>query len=293
MREAAEECSTGAGMFQIVTPRGAIRIAPDMDVRPVAYETISAASGSWNHAVAFCLPQDTCGMAGRTVVTELGPDLDACRSADEGALLFDLGLGAQQVDACVRASEPDLISALRAGAGRPLFEPGNPLLQALIAFSPNRVFICRFGRIEVFQPIPPPGGQSPDGPHTHVLPRLLAHRRTHAATNPIPDGWVPCMHLYPAHPLKCTAGRPRDFDRASHDAFQALLDRFGPPQIIDVKRQATTAMRNAVAPESFSMPAAREQRTALRVWLRQMSALEPDDPVVAKWRQAFDNARDD
>ena len=46
------------------------------------------------------------------------------------------------------------------------------------------------GRVEVFQPIPSPDGKSPEGPHTHVLPRLLAHGRLNAATVPVPDGWL-------------------------------------------------------------------------------------------------------
>ena len=53
----------------------------------------------------------------------------------------------------------------------------------ILAANPHRVFISRLGRIEVYQPIPPPSGKSPEGPHTHVLPRLLQSRRTHPATD--------------------------------------------------------------------------------------------------------------
>ena len=61
----------------------------------------------------------------------------------------------------------------------------------ILAANPHRVFISRLGRIEVYQPIPPPSGKSPEGPHTHVLPRLLKSGRTHPATEPVPEGWFP------------------------------------------------------------------------------------------------------
>jgi hypothetical protein len=71
--------------------------------------------------------------------------------------------------------------------------------------------VSHIGRAEVFQPIPPPGARSPDRPHTHVLPKLLARGRTHAATEPLPEGWIPSAHLYPAHPLRDQFGRKHAF----------------------------------------------------------------------------------
>ena len=113
----------------------------------------------------------------------------------------------------------------------------------ILATNPHRVFLSRLGRIEVFQPIPPPDGKSPDGPHTHVLPGLLRHRRTHAATEPIPDGLVPCAHVYPAHPAKDGMGQPRPFDRARHDAFQAILRSYGDPKFLALKQQVIERRR--------------------------------------------------
>ena len=84
----------------------------------------------------------------------------------------------------------------------------------LLETNPHRVFISRIGRIEVYQPIPPPSGKSPDGPHTHVLPKLLKSGRTHAATEPIPEGWIPCAHLYPQHPARDAGGADRSTPRA-------------------------------------------------------------------------------
>jgi hypothetical protein len=224
------------GRLGMATRRGAVALTPLPGLRPVAYET--AIGSGWNHAVALCLPEVNCAMSGRTVVTELGPDAAAARAEDRDGVLFDLGLGLRAVDACVRASDPDAIACLRAGAGRPLFEAGNPIGPRLVVMSPHRVFLSRIGRVEVYAPIPPAGGTSPEGPHTHVLPKLLRAGRTHAATTPIPEGFVPCAALHPAHPYKDGLGQRIPFDRARHDAFQALLTVWGDPDLVAVKRAA-------------------------------------------------------
>ena len=115
-------------------------------------------------------------------------------------------------------------------------------MSVILATSPHRVFISRLGRIEVCQPIPPHDGRSPQGPHTHVLVDLLKHRRTHAATEPIPDGFVPCAHVYPPHPAKDALGEPRPFDAARHDAFQEMLRTFGDPDQIALKQRVMAAV---------------------------------------------------
>jgi hypothetical protein len=121
-------------------------------------------------------------------------------------------LGASQVDACVGLADPQVIAELLSYFGRPLFEPGNPAMRVILATSPLGVSISRLGRIEVFQPIPPADGKNPKGPHTHVLPKLLQHRRTHSATDPVSEGFVPCAHLYPRPSRQGALGRVRPFD---------------------------------------------------------------------------------
>ena len=49
---------------------------------------------------------------------------------------------------------------------------------------------------EVHQPIPPQGGHSPEGPHTHLLPKLLAERRVHPPGSPLPVGLYCGLSLY-------------------------------------------------------------------------------------------------
>ena len=137
--------------------------------------------------------------------------------------------------------------------------------------NPHRVFISRIGRIEVYQPIPPASGKSPDGPHTHVLPKLLKSGRTHAATEPIPEGWIPCAHLYPAHPVR-DGTRPESFDAASHESFQRMIERFGLPDGVAIKRRVMDAIKADEPPSDLAIAHDRHGRTNVRIALRQLKA---------------------
>lgn len=272
----------------VVTARGGIRLLAHPDLRPVAFETIS--TQAWSQRVAFCLPQAASAMNRRKVLTELGPDNEALRAQDRSAVLFDLGLGVLQVDCCIRIADRALAEDLRAHAGRSLFEPGNPAMGLILAHGPNRVFTTRAGRAEIYQAIPPPGGKAPEGPHTHVLPRLLAHGRTHAATEPIPRGLVSCAHLYPAHPLRDGYGRARPFDAARYGAFQRLLSRYGDAEHVRLKRNVIKAVNAGATPQAIAMPADRFAQASIRIALRQLKASEGTSSNLATWFAVHDNA---
>jgi hypothetical protein len=274
--------------LQVVTARGALRISSTQALRAFAYEQPGHASNSWSHVLTLCLPAAQATMHRRTVVTECGPDHEALRPQDRAAVLFDLGLGTEQVDVCVRTADPEVLAQLRAGCGRSLFTPGNALGPALPRLSPHRVFVCRFARLEVYQRIPAPNEAPPEGPHTHVLPDLLRHQRTHPATAPIPDGWVPALSLYPANPVYDALGHPRPFDRAAHDAFQTLLHDFGDPTLVRLKEAVTAAVRADQAPDQFPLPTSRAERTLVRVALRQLAYTDGHRPILPAWRLAFD-----
>ncbi|WP_375412156.1 DUF6925 family protein [uncultured Bradyrhizobium sp.] len=265
-----------------VTARGGIAIDLFDDCRPFAFETITKTS--WSQKVAFCLPIDSCAMNGRAVLTELGPDREALKPQHRESILFDLGLGALQADLCVRIDDYDMVTRLRRHCGRSLFAPANPAMGLLLETNPHRVFISRIGRIEVYQAIPPATGKSPDGPHTHVLPKLLKSRRTHAATEPIPDGWIPCAHLYPRHPV-----RDGSFDAASHDSFQRAVERFGLPEYLAVKRQVADAIRFGEPPWSRAVAQDRHSRANVRIALRQLEAAGMAPPVLQLWIAEFDH----
>jgi hypothetical protein len=160
--------------------RGSLRI------RDLQEASIFAFAGEDGRAreIAFCSPRRR---AGRSVVTSLSDTV------------FDLGIGAPHVDMLVRVPAEDgaTLRALRAGLGRPLLEPGNPAGPAIAQASPTRIFVSALATIEVHQPIPPPGGRSPEGPHTHLLPRYLQEGCPHRPGSPLPAGLYCGLTLYP------------------------------------------------------------------------------------------------
>jgi hypothetical protein len=249
-----------------VTERGAVAIEAHERLRPFASESITRQS--WSQRVALCLPVELCAMNRRDVLTELGADSGALREQDRAGVLFDIGLDALQADLCVRTSDQEAIAKLRSHAGRSVFEPGNPAMGVILAANPHRVFISRIGRIEVYQPIPPATGKSPDGPHTHVLPKLLRSKRSHPATEPVPDGWVPCAHFYPSHPARHAIGEPRPFDQSLHQAFQRLMEIHGLPESVALKNQITRAVLDGQPPYSPETISDRAGRAGIRIALR-------------------------
>jgi hypothetical protein len=279
------QSATGAAA---VTARGGIAIELPEGCRPFAFESITKAG--WSQRVAFCLPADNCTMNRRAVLTELEADHDALRPQDRGSILFDLGLGALQTDLCVRIADPDTVTRLRRHCGRFVFDPANPAMGLLLQANPHRVFISRIGRIEVYQPIPPPSGKSPDGPHTHVLPKLLKSGRTHAATEPIPEGWIPGAHSYPGHPA-----RDGSFDVAGHESFQRMIESFGLPASLAIKRRVADAIEAGEPPSASTISGLaiaqdRHGRTSVRIALRQLKAAGIASPTLHAWVAKFDNA---
>ena len=287
-RDATEavRISTSGSDISAVTGRGGLTLHMVEQLRPFASESITMLN--WAHRVALCLPKSACEMSRRSVLTELGPDRGALRVEDRGHTLFDLGLDALQTDLCVRVGDEATVAQLREHVGGSVFEPGNPAMGIILASNPHRVFISRVGRVEVYQPIPPTNGKSPEGPHTHVLPKLLKAKRTHPATELVPADWVPCAHFYPAHPLRDAMGEPRPFDHARHEAFQRMLDAYGSPVGVDTKGKVMAAIAKGQPPWISNIAADRVVRTNIRVALRQLKALQHPSPAIPAWLEAFD-----
>lgn len=278
------------GGCAVVTGRGGLRIEDIAAIRPVAWEALSPRPHRWQQGVSLCVGADRAPMAQRGVLTEIGPDEAALRPEDRDAVLFDMGLGQLQVDFCIRTGDADLIALLRAEAGKSVMDPDCRAMPAILRAHPHRVALTRIGRVEVFQKIggPETGGVSPIGPHTHVLPQLLRARRTHSANTPIPDGLVPVAGLHPESPVMDTLGTDRDFDRASFDAFQAMLAAWGDPARNAVKERVRAALAAGKEPEAMPMPEDRFGRVALRVALRQAERCDGASPLLSRWRAAFD-----
>jgi hypothetical protein len=269
-----------------LTPRGGLRIELSSDVTALAYETLSGRRGRWQHGIVFCRPKAQARAHARTTITELGPDRDAIRDDDCDALLFDIGLGAANVDFCVRTADRPLIAALRRAEGKSIFAPGNPAMAAILEASPHRVAIGALGRAEVFQAIA--RDKTPEGPHTHVLPKLLKSGRTHSANVPVPAGLMPCLSLYPPNPLADAMGRPHAYDGEAARAFDTLLRRWGHPDVVAEKDRLVAAVTDGATPDGYPWPRTRRARTAARIALRQIAAREPDRPDLEPWLRTFD-----
>jgi len=278
------QVTMAADILSAITERGGIALRLDARLRPFASESLTKTD--WNQRVALCLPEDACAMNGRGVLTELGADTQALRAENRDFILFDLGLGALQADFCVRIDDVDTAASLRQHVGRPVFEAGNPAMGIILHANPHRIFVSRLGRIEVYQPIPPASGKSPDGPHTHVLPKLLRSGRTHPATEPIPPGWIPCAHLYPPHPARNALGQPRPFEAGHLDSFQATLADFGDPATVALKQRVCEAVRAARPPAELTQD--RHGRAAARIALRQMKATGDASPALPAWLANLD-----
>jgi hypothetical protein len=167
-------------VLAVTSRRGALHIGELDEVTPFAL--IDDAGRT--REIAFCTSRPG---AGRTIIHELSETV------------FDLGVGAPHVDMMVRISRDDAATraALRKGVGRPLLEAGNPAGAAIARTSPTRVFQSALARLEVHQLIPPPGGRSPEGPHSHLLPKYLQEGRVHAPGSPLPTGLYCGLSLYP------------------------------------------------------------------------------------------------
>ncbi len=122
----------------------------------------------------------------------LGPDCDAIEPDDRGESFFDFGLGRFAGRFGIRTGDDGLAARLRGCEGLEWPAPLGAVGADLARVSPTRVVRNPIGRIEVFTPIPPPGGVSPPGPHTQFLPELLAIGGDLPPTLTIPDSLTAC-----------------------------------------------------------------------------------------------------
>jgi predicted Fe-S protein YdhL (DUF1289 family) len=122
-----------------------------------------------------------------TLITELGPDLEAVRAPDRGQPLVDLGLGRPGCRFAVRLADPALLDLARRHLGRPLFRGAGELIAALIAAAPTRVLLTPLGRVEIEGPF---DRADQAGPHTHLLPGHLAGDRPLATGLALPEAYV-------------------------------------------------------------------------------------------------------
>jgi hypothetical protein len=166
--------------LSVQTPRGALTIRDIADAPVFAFVDDEGTVREF----AFC-------------TARRGAARDRVTALDD--ITFDVGLGAPHIDMLVRVRDGDneTAAALRAAVGMPLLAPGNPAGAAIVRSSPSRILVSAIARLDVHQPIPPAGGRSPPGPHTHLLPKFLAQDRTRPPAAPLPEGLFCGLSLYP------------------------------------------------------------------------------------------------
>lgn len=282
--ESIQDAATGR-----ITERGAMVITPHAQLKPIAYETLRKDPQSWGQAVAFCLPETLAQRETLDKLTELGPDSGSLKAESKDHILFDIGLNLKFIDVCIRTNDADLIQRLRQACGKSLFETGNTIMQDIIQASPTRVFITNISRAEVYQEI----GlvKAPEGPHTHVLPKLLSAGRAFSANTPIPKGYLPMLTLHAANPCRDKKGNNKDFEFSDHQSFQIMMSDWADDDYIQQKNRTWKALTEGSQPEGFDSGENRHLRTATRISIRQYHHLHAEkDALIAQWREAFDKA---
>jgi predicted Fe-S protein YdhL (DUF1289 family) len=127
----------------------------------------------------------------------IGIDSESIQPENRHEILYDFGLGSAVLNFGIRTSDRDLIRNLNDRAGQSYQAFLSEIGDAILHCSPTRVIRNAIGRIEVFAPIPRPGGRSPSGPHTHFLPKQLNQSGDTPANLHVPDSYLPCFIYYP------------------------------------------------------------------------------------------------
>ncbi|MEM6441088.1 MAG: DUF1289 domain-containing protein [Pseudomonadota bacterium] len=172
-----------------------LRMRIDDDVRALTFEPAGTPLEASRIVLAVKRSRPAPPVA--QAVAALGPDADALDPSDRGARLYDLGLGRKDARFCLRVEAGAAETALRAAEGRAFGPALSRIGAAVLAESPPRVVETALGRIEVLAHIPPPGGQSPLGAHTHLMPDHLATGRTLPAGMDLPRAYRPGAMFYP------------------------------------------------------------------------------------------------
>ena len=273
--------------IEVTSGRGAMRIYMLPDIRALAYQTLWGDHGeAWTSGVALCLP--ALATEKKSGFRHLGTDRHSLRPADLDSVLFDLGIGVGHTSMCIRTRDAEILAAAQGMEGEDILSSrGAEFIHLLRKKSPVRVMTSPIGRIEVYSPIPDEGGQSPVGPHTHLLPRLARLRRTHSANIPIPYSLQPVLTLHPRSPWRSVGGERRSYDPSVARDFDEIIAEFGDERAREVSRAIQDAVLSSQQPHSFAFPVDRHLRVQARVALRRM-AQEGIEADIAEWLALYD-----
>jgi len=146
--------------------------------------------------IALAVPTGRASLPRADALTDLGPDTTALLPRDAGGRRYDVGLGRRSARFTLRCSG-GLAEKLALYSGTPWPECLGRIGPDVLAESPVRVVEAPCIRAEVDAIIPPPGGTSPAGPRTHLLPDHIAQGFDTPPTVPLPDGYVLSALFYP------------------------------------------------------------------------------------------------
>lgn len=260
-----------------------IRLARAARLCPVAFETISADPFMWNHGVALCVPQDDLFAASAETICDMGLDDAAIRPDDRSARCLDLGIGSQQARVLIRSTDLNMIDLMGRFVGETFFGLPKTVLEMLASSRLDWVVETPIGRLEMRQQADVPSGAEPYPPFIDI--RLLKSGLTHARSTPVPRGLVPCGYVFPPHPARRAPGVAKDFNRLEHARFQAVLDRFGVPALVRLKREVEAALDSGAHPPSGIKT--RHEIDVVRVALRQRLVIGSQIDL-APWLSVFD-----
>ena len=175
-------------------------------------------------------PKPMARWTGRTVLTELGADIEALRAEDRESVLFDLGLGAPHADFCVRIGDPN-VAAATAPACRP---GGVRTRQSRDGIDPWRQSASR-----LHQPARPHRGLSTDpagfGQESRRGRTRMCCQAAEEPAGPIRRPSRSPRAGCPARIFIRRIRRATDWARPGHStrrviaAFQSVIERFGSP----------------------------------------------------------------
>jgi hypothetical protein len=267
--------------LKITSLKGAFRLRLNGTESLLAYETLSQTPTAWQWGMMVLADKNQCSTGLRSELQELGPDTKAIIQEDKDAILFNIGAGLSNSSFNVRTKNPTLLRILRANEGVCITENNNDVLEAIIDFSPHRVIASTIARIEVYQKID--RHQTPIGPHTHLLPRLLKTKRTHTANIPVAVSQSPQLTLHPENPMFDQYGHPRSFSKAVYDRFSPLVDSHCAREFHTEKKRLKAAFNKRAKAMNYAPPTSRLGRLAYKVTLRQLSHTFRDRPYLDTW----------
>jgi predicted Fe-S protein YdhL (DUF1289 family) len=178
-----------------ISDRGALQLTISEHVRALRLRADHTRHGY--RAIFLVVLKARATLPVATTLTPLGRDEGAIRPECRNNAWFDLGLGRVDLRFCVRASATELRDKLHQASGLPLSDVLQAAGATIVKHSPARVVESPLGRAEIYTSIPPAGGQSPDGPHTHLVPDQLAWGRATPRDIDLPPVYALGATFYP------------------------------------------------------------------------------------------------